>query len=1142
MLRIAALITFLFINTITATLADDTKAVRIRLEPTGSVSSTNVQDAIAELDSDKVPTSTTVNGQPLSSNVTITTISGNAGTASAFDHTPTQCNSGYFPRGIDSVGNAQNCSQINSATWGSITGTLSSQSDLQTALNAKQNTITTGTTAQYFKGDLSLGTFPTAVSSFTNDSGYLTSETDGIIGNEITNAADSSLTRTGSGTSLSPYLLAINLANSNSWTGQQTFLTSPPIFATMSQGSVLFAGSGGVLSQDSSGYNYDDATNSLFVYLSQTERISNGNFTGGSSGWSLASGWTYSSNAVSHSSNGTGVLSQSPTNFYVGGAYQLTYTISALTAGTVTPTVGGKTLTQRNANGTYSERFISTNTSALVFTPSNTARFTIDSISLVELTSGDVFTGKHYGQELILSKSGDSNYSPGTTRHITLNNGGSYSYIDGMFGTQLKAALGFSSSGDFRMFASGGKYFNFFAGTTSPSLIAYLYPTAFVHSTGYGAFLNGIRAGSTASPTSTLQSDGGTALKTKYVYANQTLDNTATKIVCDASAASCTGTPSTTSCSTYLNSTTCNNYDAHGGCTWFAGNDCSAFNHESGMSTCISTTGCSASTSNCSDSGWYDQTSCEAADDAYGGSCTYNSSSNDCSVFSDEMTCTEYSSCSWYPDSYSDCSSFNGNQVSCETTMGCSWSDPDCSGSYLSTAAYCSGSYETTSCDGTFNSGACTGMYGASCTGTATCSGIDDSINCGNETGCSWATAVTLTLPSVSSVEPRDYWVENDSSSGSDCTLIPTGSDTVNSTSSYTLSNYKDSVHVSAFRKTTSCSPYNEATCNSYSSNGCSSAYNNCSYDSMSGDCTGHASCSSYNGSQESCESATYYSYCAGTHILKSDWYVFSDKKDALTSITASSPLTGGTITTSGAIGCQTASGSQAGCLSSSDWSTFNGKQSSITGAATSITSSNLTASRALVSDGSGKVSVSSTTSTELGYLSGVTSAIQTQFSNVGQYKVSTASPSAVSSFTISSLSSSKRYLLVWDLTQNTSNGDITFYFNAGGAGTSNGVSLYGGTTGAGVPATYTTTGNHSLNLGDTTKSGTPNKGYLYFNTDSGNVVTAIGQAGVQAGSNSYYYVSSIYHKYSGSSTLSSMTFATSAGTLTGTAKLYELN
>lgn len=54
-------------------------------------------------------------------------------------------------------------------------------------------------------------------------------------------------------------------------------------------------------------------------------------------------------------------------------------------------------------------------------------------------------------------------------------------------------------------------------------------------------------------------------------------------------------------------------------------------------------------------------------------------------------------------------------------------------------------------------------------------------------------------------------------------------------------------------------------------------------------------------------------------------------------------------------------------------------KQAAITGAATSITSDNLTASKALVSDANGKVAVSSVTATELGYLSGVTSSIQTQ-------------------------------------------------------------------------------------------------------------------------------------------------------------------
>ena len=60
----------------------------------------------------------------------------------------------------------------------------------------------------------------------------------------------------------------------------------------------------------------------------------------------------------------------------------------------------------------------------------------------------------------------------------------------------------------------------------------------------------------------------------------------------------------------------------------------------------------------------------------------------------------------------------------------------------------------------------------------------------------------------------------------------------------------------------------------------------------------------------------------------------------------------------------------------------LNSKQVTITGAATTIDTENLTASKALVSDGSGKVAVSAVTSTETGYLAGVTSAIQTQINS----------------------------------------------------------------------------------------------------------------------------------------------------------------
>ena len=57
-------------------------------------------------------------------------------------------------------------------------------------------------------------------------------------------------------------------------------------------------------------------------------------------------------------------------------------------------------------------------------------------------------------------------------------------------------------------------------------------------------------------------------------------------------------------------------------------------------------------------------------------------------------------------------------------------------------------------------------------------------------------------------------------------------------------------------------------------------------------------------------------------------------------------------------------------------------KQDVIVGAASTITDNNLVTDRALISDSSGKVAVSTVTSTELGYLDGVTGNVQTQLNN----------------------------------------------------------------------------------------------------------------------------------------------------------------
>lgn len=73
------------------------------------------------------------------------------------------------------------------------------------------------------------------------------------------------------------------------------------------------------------------------------------------------------------------------------------------------------------------------------------------------------------------------------------------------------------------------------------------------------------------------------------------------------------------------------------------------------------------------------------------------------------------------------------------------------------------------------------------------------------------------------------------------------------------------------------------------------------------------------------------------------------------------------------------ASGSNRGLLTSADYAAFLAKQDAITGAASTVVTSNLTANRAVISNGSGKIAASAVTDTELGYVGGVTSAIQTQ-------------------------------------------------------------------------------------------------------------------------------------------------------------------
>ena len=82
-------------------------------------------------------------------------------------------------------------------------------------------------------------------------------------------------------------------------------------------------------------------------------------------------------------------------------------------------------------------------------------------------------------------------------------------------------------------------------------------------------------------------------------------------------------------------------------------------------------------------------------------------------------------------------------------------------------------------------------------------------------------------------------------------------------------------------------------------------------------------------------------------------------------------------------------------------------RAANIAGAVSTITTGNLGADKALVSDGSGKVAVSGVTATELGRLTGVTSAIQTQFTGAETRRTSNIA-GAISTVLTSDLTASR--------------------------------------------------------------------------------------------------------------------------------------
>lgn len=76
--------------------------------------------------------------------VTASSFAGNATTATSLATTPTKCNAGNYPLGIDSQGNAQNCTTAATAAAGTLTGTTLASNVVSSSLTGV-GTISSGT-------------------------------------------------------------------------------------------------------------------------------------------------------------------------------------------------------------------------------------------------------------------------------------------------------------------------------------------------------------------------------------------------------------------------------------------------------------------------------------------------------------------------------------------------------------------------------------------------------------------------------------------------------------------------------------------------------------------------------------------------------------------------------------------------------------------------------------------------------------------------------------------------------------------------------------------------------------------------------------------------------------------------------------
>lgn len=161
-----------------------------------------------------------------------------------------------------------------------------------------------------------------------------------------------------------------------------------PKLTVASTGKTMINGTGGLIVTDSSSLG--------------SEKVTNGTFTGNATGWTLGSGWSYSSNNVIHATGSTADLSQN-VSAVAGEVYLVTITVGTGTGtvnrtGTYTVNLGGTQFGKYDDTKgtgayfptTYNYIGKAVSTADLIITPDTDFNGTVDTISVKKITDGDI--------------------------------------------------------------------------------------------------------------------------------------------------------------------------------------------------------------------------------------------------------------------------------------------------------------------------------------------------------------------------------------------------------------------------------------------------------------------------------------------------------------------------------------------------------------------------------------------------------------------------------------------------------------------------------------------------------------------------------------------------------------------------------